>query len=425
MNKIKTKKKINDDDRMNIQAAIKQNKTAKEIGKIIGKDRSSIYREIVNNAIYKEAEHICANCKFAGECKFKLSFNIYATCSKFAYLECEKWKSFPYTCNGCRKSNNCWQLKRYYNWVEAQKQADFNRSMPRKHYKIEGDDLLKLDSIVSPLIKNKQSIYDVWINNKWLQSMCCEDTIRNYIYNDRLSVKKFQLPCYCSYSHTYKNKYNYSREKISDSERILQRTFAFYLKYVKLNKGKIIFEYDSVEGKKKDKIDILTITLKKYRFQFGFIIRKHNALDVLNIMRYLQRIFGERFREIFQINLADNGIEFSYFHKIEINEETGELLCKVFFTNTYKATDKATCERNHRLIRHFLPKGYSLDGLTHEQVNYMFSNINSKPRRILKGKTPYELVLRDLGPEFLNKLNIKFVSPKDLNFNELAIKKNK
>jgi len=422
-NKIKRKTKITDDDRMNIQAAIKQNYTLNKIACIINKDRSSVYREIVCNAIYKETEKICANCKFINECKFKLNFNQYSSCQRFQYLECELWKKFPYTCNNCKKSNNCWKLKRHYDWKQANIQAETNKSLPRKHYKVEGDDLLKLDGILSKLIAKKQSIDDIWNGNAWVKNLCCPDTIRNYIYDDRMTIKKFQLPCYTSYKHHYESKYDYPRENSYDSERLLQRTFAFFLKYVRLHKKFIIWEYDSVEGKRKDEIDILTITLKKYRFQFGYIIRKHNPLDVLNFIRYLQKIFGDKYKEIFQINLSDNGMEFRYFHKIESDEKTGEILCRVFFTNTYKATDKAVCERNHRYVRMYIPKGRSLNGLTQQQVDYMFSNINSKPRKVLKNKTPYELVLKDLGRDFLDKINIKFVSPQDLDFNELNIKK--
>lgn len=49
------------------------------------------------------------------------------------------------------------------------------------------------------------------------------------------------------------------------------------------------------------------------------------------------------------INLSDNGPEFARFHEIE------EWGAKAFFTNPYRSTDKASCERNHEFIRYVIP----------------------------------------------------------------------
>lgn len=116
-------------------------------------------------------------------------------------------------------------------------------------------------------------------------------------------------------------------------------------------------------------------------------------------------------KKIFTINLTDNGVEFSYFYQIEINED-GEKICSTFFTNPYKATDKAECERLHELVRYFLPKGKSLDLLTQEMIDEMFSNINSYIRKSIGDKTPYDLVKKKFGKEFLNKIGIKRIANK-------------
>lgn len=89
-------------------------------------------------------------------------------------------------------------------------------------------------------------------------------------------------------------------------------------------------------GQIDDKKAILTITFPKERFQFGRIIKKGDPDSVQGIMKYLFTLFGyEKVKNIFTINLADNGIEFSYFHKLEQYD------VRVYFTNPYKSTDKA------------------------------------------------------------------------------------
>ena len=79
---------------------------------------------------------------------------------------------------------------------------------------------------------------------------------------------------------------------------------------------------------------------------------------------------------------------------------------KTFYTNPYRATDKAAAERNHELIRYCLPKSHSLDGLTQDVVDDMFSHINSYVRDSKDDKTPYDLVKARFGKRFLNLINI-------------------
>ena len=111
---------------------------------------------------------------------------------------------------------------------------------------------------------------------------------------------------------------------------------------------------------------------------------------------------------IFAINLADNGVEFSYFHKLEQHN------VRVYFTNPYRSTDKAGCERNHEFIRYIISKGKTLNNLTQDDLNLMFSHINSYVRESNQNKTPYELIIERFGPEFLRIIGIDRIEPNDV-----------
>ena len=87
---------------------------------------------------------------------------------------------------------------------------------------------------------------------------------------------------------------------------------------------------------------------------------------------------------------------------------------RVYFTNPYRSTDKASCERNHEFIRYIIPKGKSLDNLTQEKVNLMFSHINSYVRKSNNNKTPFDLIEERFGSEFLSKIGIKKIKPQDV-----------
>ena len=113
----------------------------------------------------------------------------------------------------------------------------------------------------------------------------------------------------------------------------------------------------------------------------------------------------------FPICLYDNGTEFARFHEIELNS-LGEQLLRTFFTTPYRSTDKASCERNHGLVRYVFPKGISLNSLTQEMVDDAFSNINSYIRESKGNQTPYDLVRAKFGQSFLDKINIKRIPNK-------------
>lgn len=160
----------------------------------------------------------------------------------------------------------------------------------------------------------------------------------------------------------------------------VNRTYSDYLDYIEHNKSKNIMQFDSVIGKINDKKAILTITFKKYSFQFGILIDKSNPGSVDSSLRKLKSKIGEElFYKIFAINIADNGLEFTTFYNIEYNRD-GLIKCRSFFTRPYNSSDKAECKSAHRLVRYFCPKGVSLNDITQEKIDDMYSNINSYVR---------------------------------------------
>lgn len=94
--------------------------------------------------------------------------------------------------------------------------------------------------------------------------------------------------------------------------------------------------------------------------------------------------------------------------------KAGNVFVECFFTNPYKSTDKPQCERNHEFIRYVIPKGKSLDFLTQEKVNLLFSHINSYIRKSNNNKTPYQLMVERFGQEFLNESGIYKIPTKDV-----------
>ena len=68
---------------------------------------------------------------------------------------------------------------------------------------------------------------------------------------------------------------------------------------------------------------------------------------------------------------------------------------------------KPHVENNHIFIRDIIKKKAKIDKLTQDDLDLMFSHINSVPRKVLGGKTPYEAFEFFYGENTINKLNIQ------------------
>jgi len=378
----KVYKRLDEEDRMVIQACLHKKMSLEQVASQLKVSKSTISRELKRNAIIKKA-----------------NFN----------LACEKLKR-DLVCNTCAKKGYCQLTKRYYDFRLAIDISKNRNVAARSITQLDEQSLLTIDEIVTEGVRLGQSLHHIYISNPILKTLCCERTIRRLVYRGNLSIKPHQLRQYVVYKRFYTK--DAKQVQLRDISALIGRTFKEYLRYSQNHKRDNIVQYDSLIGKMNDKQALLTITFVKYAFQFGLLIKKSSPSSVNSKIRKLFHHLGEGLvKQVFAINLADNGTEFSYFHQLE-NSDQGEVLIKTFYTNPYKATDKAEAERNHGLVRYFLPKGKSLDNLKQADVDLMFSHLNSYIRQSRGDRAPYDLVKDKFGKDLLDKLNIQRISNK-------------
>lgn len=94
---------------------------------------------------------------------------------------------------------------------------------------------------------------------------------------------------------------------------------------------------------------------------------------------------------------------------------TKEQRTKLFYCDSYSSYQKAEIECNHKLIRYVIPKGRSIDSFTQDDLNLLFSHINSYPRESKYGRKPYDITAMIIGEETLKKIKIFRTEYKDLN----------
>ena len=415
---MKQKKRLTVDDRINLQACIAKNLSWKETSKILKKNRSTVYRELKNYFSIRDGKHTCEHCKHRNFCKDNgVVMNQKGERDCFEPIICFRLSHFPFVCNNCENKKKCNREKRYYDCINAENRSLGNRIGTRKHKRISKENIESINKIVSPLIFKGQSIHHIYETNPTLKTICCERTIRRLIYDRYLEAKAHDLIRYSRFPHK-KKRLIHDDHSLKNIERLFKRTYSDLQRYLKNHPEVHIVQFDSVIGKAKDKYAILTITFPKERFQFGLRILKSDHNCVYGKLHdFFNKLGHKKTKKIFPILLADNGVEFSTFHNLE------KFDIKVYFTNPYRSTDKAECERNHEFIRYIVPKGKTLDNLTQEDINIMFSHINSYIRESNKNKTPFELIKERFGSEFLELIGIKHVEPNDVVLKPRLLKK--
>ena len=117
------------------------------------------------------------------------------------------------------------------------------------------------------------------------------------------------------------------------------------------------------------------------------------------------------FRELFPILLADRGSEFEMFNLFERDKDNNDRL-RIFYCDPMQSSQKPHVENNHNYIRDIIPNGKPMGRLSQDDISLMFSHINSTPRKILKGRTPYEMFTFYFGGDTAKQLGINEI-PRD------------
>lgn len=419
-------KHLSFDDRLEIEKGLKNNLSFKQIGKNIGKDCTTISKEIKNHIIFKNSGAIgraffdCAN---GHNCAFKTKETKcnQSTCEYYKKVICSKLSKPPYVCNGCKSRKNCTLSKQFYESIYAHNEYKENLKDVRCGITYSPKEIENLNKILVPLIKEKkQSIHHAVINNK-NKIMCSEREIYNLIDLGVLKVRNIDLPRKVRYRNTTKRTTCYKIDKTC----LEGRKYKDYLIFIEENPDINIVEMDTVEGTKGGKV-LLTIHFVNCSFMLAFIREHNDAQSVIDIFNDIQKeIKTNKFKDLFPAILTDNGSEFSNPSEIEFDMQTGEQRTKVFYCEPGRPDQKGACEVNHELIRKVLPKGKSFDNLTQEDINVLMSNINSYKRKKLNNCSPIQLFSIMYGKKIANKLGIVEIHPNEVNLSENLLKKDK
>ena len=416
------KKHLSLSERFDIENGLSTRKSFKEIARSLGKDCTTISREIRNHYVVKNTGGIGRqfnNCIYRSTCPNRGKNCNLNNCTEFKEQKCNLLNKPPYVCNGCKLKNQCTLTKHFYDAAYANNEYLSNLSEVRSGVMIYQNEIDNLNSILTPLIcKQNQSIHQVIINNK-NKIMFSDKTIYKYIDLGILNVRNIDLPRKVRFRNRTKATTVYKIDK----KCLENRTYEDFLNYIKEHPDTPIVEMDSVEGKKGGKV-LLTIHFVNCSFMLAFIREHNDAQSVIDIFNHLQDILGiNKFKELFVVILTDNGSEFSNPKEIEFDIKTGELRTQIFYCHPSSPFEKGACEVNHELLRRILPKGTSFDDLTQNDINLIMSHINSYKRKKLNNVSPLTMFSTIYGKETVDKLGIQEIEPNSVSLSKNILNK--
>ena len=155
------------------------------------------------------------------------------------------------------------------------------------------------------------------------------------------------------------------------------------------------WEGDSIKSARQAKAGLLTLTERKTREQIILKVAQATHEAVKAAFDELEKKLGQRFKIKFKSITFDNGSEFLNWQSLEASIlHPGEQRTTIYFAHAYSSWERGTNENHNRMIRRFIPKGYDIGGFSDEEIKAVEDWMNNYPRRILGYNTPNQEVER-------------------------------
>ena len=393
------------DERVIIESMLAEKKSLSSIARELNRSLSTISSEIKSKRITeKKGAYIthrpfndCRkrfHCSMKGLCspcckslhpKLCRTCNLCTVhCDQYEKETCTRLLKPPYVCNSCGQIGFCTLEKFIYHAKEADVKYHKILCDSRTGVTYSEEDLLYLDSVITPLVKQGQSPHHICLVRRD-EIDVSESTIYRMIESQLISAKNIDLPRKVRFRKRKKK-----IEKKVDKACRIGRTYEDFQKFMAEHPDTSVVQIDSVEGVKGGKC-LLTIHFVKTQMMLAFL-RDHNSsssvADIFNML--YEGLEHDQFKAVFPVILTDNGTEFSNPKAIEFAPD-GRRRTYVFYCDPLASQQKGSAERNHEFIRLFIPKGKDFGIYSQSHITCMMNHINSYSREGLGNKCPFDV----------------------------------
>ena len=412
-------------DRQYIEACLRENTSFKDIARFLCKDPTTISKEVKLHRmddihpkrIFNNPHNFCTRrfrCKRTnvcnkiiiceGKCPSCRLCNQH--CKDFKKEECNRLSKAPYVCNGCSKAKHLCTVPHKYRYCAAFAQRTYEelRSSSRKGVNMTKHEALKMNEVVSPLIRQGQSPYQVLTNHPELAISV--KTLYNYIDKGVLLSRNIDLKRKAKFKPR-----KHTRKGIRDREVFVGRTYQDF----KALAPDDFMEMDTVLSARGSSKCILTFYNPETELLIARLLPRCTERSVKAVFDRLEHSLGTYdFLSVFEICLTDRGSEFGDPVLLETGV-SGIQRCSIYYCDPMRSGQKGGIEQVHTMLRMIIPKGTVFTDLTQWDVRKAVDHINSTPRANLSGQTPYQLAIDKYGARIVRfMLQLRYVAPDEV-----------
>lgn len=422
------------DDRKYIENELNKGTTFKDIARFLCKDPTTISKEVkahrlsdwYHKGAFYNKKNFCIHryhCKKTNACGKIILCGVKCascptcnqTCPDFEKERCSRLDKAPYVCNGCTKQiNHCTIAHKYtYNAKSADRKYREKLRDSRSGISLSRHELHQKDMVISPLIEQGQSPYQIVTNHPELDMSV--RTVYAYLNQGLFSARDIDL----------KRKVKFKPRKchktqITDRSVFNGRTYSDFQALELLR----FSEMDTVHSSRESKKTLLTFFFTQEKLFLAFLMNRCTEGAVRLVFDRLEKRMGTfEFASAFEYILTDRGSEFGDPESLETGVN-GIQRTSIYYCDPMRSGQKGALEQAHTMLRMVLPKGTSFEFLTQWDVNLIVNHINSTPRESLGGKTPYSVALETMGKDVLNAFQLKPIAPDKVNLTPKLIRFN-
>lgn len=422
------------ENRIYIENELNKGTSFKDIARFLCKDPTTISKEVkahrlsdwYHKGTFYNAKNFCIHryhCKKTNACGKIILCGVKCascptcnqTCPDFEKERCSRLDKAPYVCNGCdKKSNHCTIAHKYrYDARFANRKYKEKLSGSRSGINLSKRELHKKDMVISPLIEQGQSPYQIVTNHPELEMSV--RTVYTYMNMGLFTARNIDL----------KRKVKFKPRKchktqITDRSVFMNRTYA---DFSELHLSRFT-EMDTVHSSRESDKVLLTFFFTEEKLFLAFLMNRCTKGAVRLVFDRLEKRLGTYdFLSAFEYILTDRGSEFGDPEVLETGIN-GIQRTSIYYCDPMRSGQKGGLEQAHTMLRMVLPKKTSFEFLTQWDVNLIVNHINSTPREILGGRTPYSVALETLGEEVLNAFQLRPIAPDEVNLTPKLIRFN-
>lgn len=394
-------------ERQIIETGISHGSTKAAIAKTLGKDKSTIGKEIKLHRVKSFSISYPLDCSLFPKCKDRNTFLCNPQCPSYIQFTCKRRDRSPGACNGCEKYSRCHYDK--YRYSASQADSEYRDSLVSTRLGINAtlSQIKELGLLIQPLLKQGQSVYAILQNHPEIN--LTEKTLYHYIeegvfQNAGVSITCMDLKRQVRRKLTKKKSIEYSPRK--DRSYLKGRTHKEYTEFKEMNPDASVVEMDTVYNDGSNGPFLQTFKFMKYDFLFCVYHQQKTSQTMLEGILLLESILGEQiFNEEVMVLKTDRGSEFILAEQTEIRND-GTRRTRLFYCDPMASWQKGSLENIHLLIRDICPKEADLYALgldSQEKANRISSHINSYSKKKLNNKTSFS-VLKFFNKEMADKL---------------------